>query len=82
MNRRLAMTEALTFTALTKNGITKLGGPRAFDPPKFKTDKKITDEEILAILEQPVNKNAGAKPKTGKKKPAGSDGKSEANTNK
>lgn len=40
------------------------------DLSKFKTDKKITDEEILKILEQPINKNSGSKPKSKKKKKA------------
>jgi len=35
---------------------------------KFKTDKKITDEEVLAILEQPLAKEV--KPKNKKKKKA------------
>lgn len=34
---------------------------------KYKTDKKITDEEILKILEQPLSRNTGKKNK--KKKP-------------
>ena len=41
------------------------------DLTKFKTDKKITDEEILKILEQPLSRNAGkSKSKKKKKKPA------------
>jgi len=35
---------------------------------KYKTDKKITDEEILKILEQPVARSTGAKSKNRKKK--------------
>lgn len=34
----------------------------------FKTDKKITDEEILKILEQPLAKSTGSKSKNKKKK--------------
>lgn len=49
--------------AITKNGITKVGAPPAWDLTKFKTDKKITDEEILKILEQPLSKNKGKKKK-------------------
>lgn len=59
--------------AITKNGITKLGGPPALDVSKYKSDKKITDEELLKILEQPLARNTGkkkSKPKTKKKKPA------------
>ena len=40
---------------------------------KYKTDKKITDEEILKILEQPLSRNTGkskSKSKKKKKKPA------------
>jgi hypothetical protein len=57
-------------TAITKNGITKLGGPPALDVSKFKTDKKITDEEILKILEQPLSRNTGKSKSKKKKKPA------------
>lgn len=57
----------LTTIAITKNGITKLGGPAPLDVSKFKSDKKITDEEILKILEQPIARNTGKK-KTNKKK--------------
>ena len=35
---------------------------------KYKTDKKITDAEILKILEQPLAKPSGAKGKNKKKK--------------
>ena len=44
---------------------------------RFKTDKKITDEEILKILEQPIgktstkNKNRKKKKKSAKKPAAG-----------
>lgn len=34
---------------------------------KYQTDKKITDEEVLKILEQPLARNTGKKNK--KKKP-------------
>lgn len=40
-----------------------MGAPPAWDFTKFKTDKKITDEEILKILEQPLSKNKGKKKK-------------------
>lgn len=52
----------LTTIAITKNGIQKLAAPPALDVSKYKTDKKITDEEILKILEEPI-----AKPKKAKK---------------
>jgi hypothetical protein len=35
---------------------------------KVKSDKKITDEEILKILEQPLARNTGKKSKSKKKK--------------
>lgn len=54
--------------AITKNGITKLGGPPAPDLSKFKTDNKITDEEILKILEQPLSRNTGKNKNKKKKK--------------
>jgi curved DNA binding protein len=60
----------LTTIAITKNGVTKLGAPPALDLDKFKSDKKITDEEILEILAQPLARNTGKKNKKKKKKPA------------
>jgi hypothetical protein len=56
--------------AVTKNGITRLSAPPTPDLTKFKTDKKITDEEILKILEQPLakeSKNKNKKKKTATK---------------
>jgi len=47
-----------TTVAITKNGLTRLSAPNSPDLTKYKTDKKITDEEILKILEQPLSKNA------------------------
>ena len=58
----------LTIAAITKNGLTKLCAPPSPDLEKFKTDKKITDEEVLKILEQPIGKNTGSKTKNKKKK--------------
>lgn len=55
-------------TAITKNGITRLAAPQSPDVEKLKTDKKITDEEILKILEQPIAKATATKPKNKKKK--------------
>jgi len=54
--------------AVTKNGLTRLSAPPSPDLSKYKTDKKITDEEILKILEQPIARNTGAKSKNKKKK--------------
>lgn len=54
--------------AITKNGLVRLSAPPAPDISKLKTDKKITDEEVLKILEQPVAKSTGAKGKNKKKK--------------
>jgi hypothetical protein len=47
--------------AITKNGITRIAAPPALDVSKYKTDKKITDEEILKILEEPIGKSAPKK---------------------
>ncbi|ESZ92139.1 curved DNA-binding protein (42 kDa protein) [Sclerotinia borealis F-4128] len=58
----------LTTIAITKNGVQKIASPPEPDLSKFKTDKKITDEEILKILEQPLAKDK--KKKTGKKSSA------------
>jgi curved DNA binding protein len=58
-----------TTIAITKNGITRLAAPPALDLDKVKSDKKITDEEILKILEKPLAKSTGAKSKNKKKKP-------------
>lgn len=61
--------EVLTYdTAITKNGITRLAAPGNPDMEKLKSDKKITDEEILKILEQPIAKSAGTKANKNKKK--------------
>ncbi|KAF2635797.1 hypothetical protein P280DRAFT_493488 [Massarina eburnea CBS 473.64] len=62
-----AVARLFTTVAITKNGITRLAQPPAVDISKYKTDKKITDEEILKILEQPIGK-AASKPKNKKKK--------------
>ncbi|KAK4693905.1 hypothetical protein P7C71_g3578, partial [Lecanoromycetidae sp. Uapishka_2] len=58
----------LTTIAITKNGLVRLSAPRPPDESKYKTDKKITDEEVLRILEQPTAKSTGAKGKNKKKK--------------
>ena len=55
-------------TALTKNGVTRLSSPPALDLTKFKSDKKITDPEVLKILELPLSKSASSKNKNKKKK--------------
>lgn len=59
----------LTFTAITKNGLQRLAAPPSPDLSKIKSDKKIADEEVLAILEQPLAKESKPKNKK-KKKPA------------
>ncbi|KAL6717121.1 hypothetical protein ACLMJK_005036 [Lecanora helva] len=58
----------LTTIAITKNGLVRLAAPPAPDESKYKTDKKITDEEVLKILEQPTARSTGAKGKNKKKK--------------
>ncbi|KAI2612537.1 Creatinase/aminopeptidase [Hypoxylon fragiforme] len=60
----------LTTLAITKNGISKLGAPPALDLDKVQSDKKITDEEVLKILEQPLSKNKGKSKNKKKKKSA------------
>ena len=45
-----------------------LSAPPSPNLTKFKTDKKITDTEILKILEQPISKSTGTKSKSKKKK--------------
>lgn len=57
----------LTTIAITKNGVQKLAAPPAPDLSKLKTDKKITDEEVLKILEQPLAKETKSKNKKKKK---------------
>jgi topoisomerase IA-like protein len=57
-------------TAITKNGLQKIAAPPALDLSKLKSDKKITDEEVLKILEQPLAKESKPKNKKKKKKPA------------
>ncbi|KAB8345893.1 hypothetical protein FH972_022948 [Carpinus fangiana] len=47
----------LTTIAITKNGVQLLAAPPKPDLSKFKTDKKITDEEVLKILEQPLSRS-------------------------
>ncbi len=48
--------------------MTRLCAPPTPELSKYKTDKKITDEEVLKILEQPLSKNTGSKSKNKKKK--------------
>jgi hypothetical protein len=55
--------------AITKNGLTRLAAPPSLDLSKVKSEKKITDEEILKILEQPLGKPTSDKKKNRKKKP-------------
>jgi hypothetical protein len=55
-------------TAFTKNGAQLLSAPPKPDLSIYKTDKKITDEEVLKILERPVARNTGTKSKNKKKK--------------
>jgi len=57
-----------TTVAITKNGIQRLAAPPTLDVSKYKTENKITDEEILKLLEQPVSKPSTSKGKSKKKK--------------
>lgn len=54
--------------AINKNGLQRLAGPPKHDISAWKSDKKITDEEVLKILEIELAKPASAKPKSKKKK--------------
>ena len=54
--------------AITKHGLVRLAAPSSPDLEQYHTDKKITDEEILKILERPVARSTGAKSKNKKKK--------------
>jgi hypothetical protein len=54
--------------AITKNGIQRVAAPPTLDVAKYKTDNKITDEEILKLLEQPISKSSASKSKSKKKK--------------
>ncbi len=54
--------------AITKNGIIRLSAPPGPKLEQYKTEKKITDEEILKILDQPIARSTGAKGKNKKKK--------------
>lgn len=56
-------------SAMTKNGVQKVAAPPPLDLDKVKSDKKISDEEILKILEQQISKTSSKKSKK-KKKPA------------
>ncbi|KAK4903397.1 hypothetical protein LTR27_000328 [Elasticomyces elasticus] len=59
--------------SITKHGLSRLAGPPALNVEQYKSDKKITDEEVLKILELPLGKPAGDKKKPkkkSKKKPA------------
>ncbi|ODH14084.1 DNA-binding protein, 42 kDa [Paracoccidioides brasiliensis] len=62
----------LTTVVITKNGLTRVAAPPPLDLSKVQSDKKITDEEILKILERPLARSTGTKKskKKKKKKPA------------
>ena len=45
-----------------------MAAPPPPDLAKYKTENKITDEEILKILEQPIGKGTSSKSKNKKKK--------------
>jgi hypothetical protein len=48
--------------------LVRLSAPPPLDLSKYQTDNKITDEEILKILDQPLARSTGAKGKNKKKK--------------
>ena len=45
-----------------------MGAPPGPNLEEYKSEKKITDDEILKILDQPVARSTGAKGKNKKKK--------------
>lgn len=47
-----------------------MSAPPALDMDKLQTENKITDEEILGILEKPIARSTGSKKKKPKKKKA------------
>lgn len=61
-------TDMIILAAITKNGLQKLAAPPTPDLSRFKTDKKITDEEVLKILDEPLAKESKPKNKNKKKK--------------
>ena len=46
----------------------RLGAPPPLDLSHYETENKITDEEILKILDQPLARSTGTKNKNKKKK--------------
>ncbi|KAK2745394.1 Curved DNA-binding protein (42 kDa protein) [Myotisia sp. PD_48] len=58
----------LSTVGIFKNGVTRLAAPPALDLSTVESDKKITDEEILELLERPLAKSTGSKGKKNKKK--------------
>ncbi|KAH0536361.1 hypothetical protein FGG08_006759 [Glutinoglossum americanum] len=63
-----AVARLFSTIAITKNGLSRLAAPPVPDLDRYKTQKKITDEEILKILERPLSKAGGSKNKNKKKK--------------
>ncbi|EMC95573.1 hypothetical protein BAUCODRAFT_494247 [Baudoinia panamericana UAMH 10762] len=57
-----------TTVAITKNGVQRLAAPPQPNLDQYKSDKKITDEEILKILETTLAKPPSDKKKNKKKK--------------
>lgn len=53
---------------ITKNGLTRISAPTAIDISKYEKKSKITDEEVLKILELPLLRSTGSKGKNKKKK--------------
>ncbi|KAI9849728.1 MAG: Curved DNA-binding protein (42 kDa protein) [Thelocarpon superellum] len=49
--------------AITKNGLSRFSAPPPLDPTQLKSQGKITDEEVLKILEQPLTKPSSNKSK-------------------
>jgi len=54
--------------AINKNGVQRVAAPPQPNLEQYKSDKKITDEEVLKILEQPLANPVKPKSKNKKKK--------------
>ena len=55
--------ELIYFPAITKKGLQKLAAAPPPDLSKIESDKKITDEEVLKILKEPLAKEKKEKSK-------------------
>lgn len=63
MDMQCCVSMLTCITAITKKGLIRLAEPPSFDVSKYQSDKKITDEEVLKILERPLSKEPKKKKK-------------------